>query len=155
MPGVDDQQLLQWVERVAGFLDDEYGTPPITGRILGWLMVCDPPEQSGSEIAAAIGASRASISTNMRLLTGSGLVRRSRRAGGRTAYYRIDDDAWATVTRRRLTSIASFSELVTEGIDMLGPDTARVARLQAAREVYDWFAGLADELPGARKGARG
>ena len=28
----------------------------ITGRKLGWLMICDPPEQSPAEIAAAIGS---------------------------------------------------------------------------------------------------
>ena len=44
--------------------------------------------------AEAIGASRASLTTNMRLLIASGLVRRLTRSGGRTAYYRIDDDMW-------------------------------------------------------------
>ena len=37
-------------------------------------MICDPAEQSPAEIAAAIGASRASLTTNMRLLIASGLV---------------------------------------------------------------------------------
>ena len=49
-------QLSEWVERVAMFCADEYGVPPIAGRVLGWLMICDPPEQSAAQIAEAIGA---------------------------------------------------------------------------------------------------
>ena len=56
----DRGRLIEWVEQVAMFCADEYGVPPIAGRILGWLMICDPPEQSAGEIAEAIGASRAS-----------------------------------------------------------------------------------------------
>ena len=92
-PRVDRKTLLLWVERAATFFSQRYGLPPITGRILGWLMICDPPEQSAGDIAEAIGASRASLTTNMRLLTATGLVHRLTRSGGRTAYYRIDDDA--------------------------------------------------------------
>ena len=87
---VDGAQLLGWAERVATFFAEHYGLPPITGRILGWLMICDPTEQSAGEIADAIGASRASLTTNMRFLIASGLVRRLTRPGGRTSYYRID-----------------------------------------------------------------
>src|SRR3954471_14363974 len=100
-------QLLQWTERVATFFAEHYGLPPITGRILGWMMICDPPEQSAGEIAAAIGASRASLTTNMRFLTGSGLVRRVTRPGGRTSYYRMDEGMWDAVVRRRVASMLS------------------------------------------------
>ena len=49
-PGAPDRaQLLAWAERVATFFAEHYGLPPITGRILGWMMICDPPEQSAGE----------------------------------------------------------------------------------------------------------
>jgi hypothetical protein len=50
--------------------NDQYGLPAITGRIFGWLMVCDPPAQSGASIADAIGASRASIAQDAIKLLG-------------------------------------------------------------------------------------
>jgi hypothetical protein len=70
-PSRDREVLLEWVERVAMYFNEQ-GLAPITGRILGWLLACDPPEQSGGEISKAIGASRASIATNVRLLTAAG-----------------------------------------------------------------------------------
>ena len=104
------------LEIMLPFFSERYGLPPITGRILGWLMICDPPEQSAEEIARAIGASRASLTTNMRLLTGGGLVHRLTRSGGRTAYYRIDDDAWEKVIRQRVESMMAFGKIAEQGI---------------------------------------
>src|SRR5215470_6848618 len=138
-PRVDRKRLLDWVERVATFFAEHYGLPPITGRIIGWLMVCDPPEQSPAQIAAAINASRASLTTNMRLLIASGLVHRLTRAGGRTAYYRIDDDMWQKVIQRRIASMMSFSEIARDGIDLLGTDSPRAARIRAAHDFFEWL----------------
>jgi DNA-binding transcriptional regulator GbsR (MarR family) len=132
------EQLLDWVERVAGFMAEQYGLPPITGRILGWLMICDPPEQSAGDIASAIGASRASLTTNMRLLVDSTLVRRLTRPGARTTYYRVDDDAWETVVRRRMASMAAFREITQAGMKLVGTGSQRAARLHSADATYAW-----------------
>jgi DNA-binding transcriptional regulator GbsR (MarR family) len=135
-------QLLEWVERVAIYLHDEFGLPPITGRIFGWLMVCDPPPQSGAQIAKAIGASRASITTNVRLLTAGGLVRRTTRPGERTAYYVLDDDAWERVIRRRTDAMAAFVAITADGLELLGGDPQRSRRVEAANEMFRWFVEL-------------
>src|SRR5215831_14972185 len=145
---VDRAELLGWVERVATFFAEHYGLPPITGRIIGWLMVCDPPEQSPAQIAEAIGASRASLTTNMRLLIASGLVHRLTRAGGRTAYYRIDDDMWEKVIRRRIASMMSFGALTQEAIGLLGANSPRATRIRAAHDFFDWMAKLLASSPG-------
>jgi predicted transcriptional regulator len=144
---VDRKAILQWVERVATFFAERYGLPPITGRILGWLMICDPPEQSAADIAQAIGASRASLTTNMRLLTGGGLVHRLTRSGGRTAYYRVDDDAWEKVIRQRVESMTAFSRIADEGISLVGPASPRATRIRAARTFFQWAAERLAEAP--------
>jgi DNA-binding transcriptional regulator GbsR (MarR family) len=150
-------ELLGWVERVATFFAEHYGLPPITGRIVGWLMICEPPEQSAAQIAAAIGASRASLTTNMRLLTASGLVHRLTRSGGRTAYFRIDDDMWQKVIRRRIASMMSFGEITQDAIRLLGANKPRAARVRAAHEFFQWMAEVLAASPGPpvrRRGAR-
>jgi DNA-binding transcriptional regulator GbsR (MarR family) len=144
---VDRRHVLGWVERVATFFADHYGLPPITGRILGWLMICDPPEQSPAQIAAAIGASRASLTTNMRLLIASGLVHRLTRSGGRTTYYRIDDDMWEKIIRRRIASMMSFGEITKDAIDLLGAANPGAARIRAAHDFFDWMAKLLASSP--------
>lgn len=130
-------ETLEWVERVAMFCAEEYGVPPIAGRILGWLMICDPPEQSAGELADAIGASKASLATNMRVLTDARFVRRRTRPGERTNYYRVDDDAWETVLRRRVASLTEFRDIFADGIALAG---SRTDRLRSAHDAYDWMA---------------
>ena len=143
---------LDWVERVATFFAEHFGMPPITGRILGWLMICDPPEQSPAQIAGAINASRASLTTNMRLLIASGLVRRLTRSGGRTTYYRIDNDMWQKVIQRRIVSMMSFGEIARDGVALLGRHSLRTERIRAAHDFFEWMAKLLASSPGPPSG---
>jgi hypothetical protein len=137
-----EQKALAWVERVSAFFARQEGLPPITGRILGWLMICEPAEQSAADIAAGIKASRASMTANIRYLTATGLVRRYTRAGDRTAYYRLDDQAWKTAVRQRIEGMSAFEDVLDQGLHLIGPDTDRASRLRAAQEVYHWVGSL-------------
>jgi DNA-binding transcriptional ArsR family regulator len=132
-------EVLAWVERVATYFARHNGLPPISGRVLGWLMVCDPPEQSAAELAQAVGASRASLTTTLRVLTASGFVESQTRPGERTGYYRIADEAWADVTRRRMASLASFLDVTEQGLALFGAEAARSSRIRAAHELFGWL----------------
>jgi len=144
---IDDSFVADWIERVANFFAEQNGLPPITGRALGWLLICDPPEQSAGDIAEAIGASRASLTTTMRVLVTVGIVRRRSRPGGRTTYYSIDDDAWEKVIRQRILAFTSFSQLTEEAIGLLGKSNPRADRLVAAHAMFDWLAELLAKSP--------
>jgi DNA-binding transcriptional regulator GbsR (MarR family) len=129
-------QIQSWIERVAAAFGQHFGLPPITGRILGWLLICDPPEQSAGEIADAIGASRASLTTSMRLLTVGELVRRRTRPGERTTYFRIDDDAWEKVIRQRIAAMASLRDITRDAMALVGRDSERATRVRAAHAFF-------------------
>ncbi|MCP2170222.1 GbsR/MarR family transcriptional regulator [Goodfellowiella coeruleoviolacea] len=131
---LERDEALRWVERVATFCNEAWGLAPITGRILGWLMICDPPEQSAGDIADAIGASRASLTANLRLLTAMRLVRRHTRSGERTAYYRMEDDAWEKVVRQRLAAFAAFHDVAEEALRLRGLTEARTRRIRSAQK---------------------
>lgn len=142
----DHEAQLTWAERVADYLASD-GMPPIAGRMLGWLMICEPAEQSAAEIASAIGASRASLTNNLRLLTASGFVTKHGRAGGRTAYYRINDDAWGAVVRAQIASIGTFQAIAKDGIGLVGAGSPRAAGLQSAADVFGWMADVFKNAP--------
>ncbi|MEV4115744.1 hypothetical protein [Nonomuraea sp. NPDC049695] len=65
----------EFVDRL-GLFFEMVGGPRTMGRIYGWLMICDPPPQSLTELAAALGASKASISTVIRPMQEGGMVER-------------------------------------------------------------------------------
>ena len=114
--------VLEWVERIAKYCADQDGLPLIAGRILGWLTVCVPAEQSAAQIAEAIGASRASLTTNLRLLTSVGFLDQITKPGERTVYYRVDDAAWARVVQRQVQSLSKLGGILRDGLDLIDSD---------------------------------
>ncbi|MCP2258382.1 hypothetical protein LX15_002076 [Streptoalloteichus tenebrarius] len=132
-------ELRAWAEQVATYFMRLSGWPPITGRALGWLMVCEPREQSAANIAEAIRASRASLTGTLRMLTLSKLVQAVTRPGERTTYYRIADDAWATVLRQRFAGLAEFLDITRRGRAMFPEGSPRAARVLAAEDVFRWL----------------
>lgn len=116
-----------------------YGMAPMVGRLLGYLMVCWPQEQSLAELAEALLASRSAISGAASALENLGLVRRSRAAGERMDRICIDR------TSRRawgfdVSEYREQGELAREGLALLAD--APVER----RTVLLEFAAFADFL---------
>jgi DNA-binding MarR family transcriptional regulator len=147
MTGPQPDEALLWVERIAKYCADQDGLPMIAGRILGWLMICDPPEQSAGQIAEAIGASRASLTTNLRLLASVGFVHQVTKPGDRTVYYRVDDDAWETVVRRQIESLTALGDILRDGLTLTGRASRRGSRLRTAHEVFHWMARVFADAP--------
>ncbi|MEO6085495.1 MAG: transcriptional regulator [Umezawaea sp.] len=142
----DQERLLEWVERVAMYLARD-GVPPIAGRVLGWLMVCDPPEQTAAQISAAIGASRASLTSNLRLLSSMGFLTWRTRPGERTVYHRMAEEAWSAVVRQQIAGITSFLDITRDGLDLVGSDDDRAKRVRQAHATFEWMAAVFDNAP--------
>lgn len=135
---------LDFVDEVAAFFATE-GLPHIAGRVIGWLLICDPPEQSAAQLAQALQVSRSSISSTMRLLTPSGLVEGVRRRGDRQEYFRIAADGWSRMLAGRYARTAAFREVTERGLDVLADaPPSRRERLANVAELYRF---LEYELP--------
>ena len=75
-----------FVEEMGQFLAG-LGMTPMAGRMWGWLLICEPPEQTAADIARELHASRGAISGTARLLATSGLIRRTKRSADRREYF--------------------------------------------------------------------
>ncbi|WP_338751354.1 GbsR/MarR family transcriptional regulator [Janibacter alittae] len=104
------------------------GLPRVAGRLLGWLLICDPPEQSAGHLAEALRASTGSISTNARLLDRHGLIERVGISGDRRAHYRIRDDAWISMMHEQLVLMRQWRGLAQEGLALLSDRPAAQRR---------------------------
>ena len=56
MPTSPSEEEKRFVEDI-GLIMEEQGRPRIAGRILGWLLICEPPEQSFADLVAVLGVS--------------------------------------------------------------------------------------------------
>ena len=87
----------QFAEEV-GIVFEQTGVPRMAGRILGWLLISDPPHQSMEQITRDLLASKGSISTMTRLLIQIGLIERLSLPGVRRDYFRLRSDAWEHIS---------------------------------------------------------
>src|SRR6266508_1539538 len=72
---------ITFADHAGRFYARRFGMAPMVGRLIGYLAVCDPREQTISELAEALLASRSAIAGAVNYLENLGLIRRSRAAG--------------------------------------------------------------------------
>jgi DNA-binding transcriptional ArsR family regulator len=134
-----------YVEDVALFFERS-GMGRMSGRLLGALMIAEPPERSQEELATFLGVSRGAVSQASRMLVDGGLVERRRRRGDRRDYFRIRPDAWTDMIERRVDAIVALRRLAERGIEVVGDDgTAGHRALVGLADVCRFFE---DEWPG-------
>ncbi len=121
------------------------GATRMMGKILAWLLVSDPPEQSAGDIAEAVGASAGSVSTTTRALTQSGMIERLGIPGERSAYFRVRSGVWGQLLRKRMSYIASMRDLVEEGLE-LDTERSEESKLRL-RELGSYCSFIERELP--------
>ena len=139
-----DEDRERYVEDF-GLLFGQFGLSRMFGRVLGVLMISDPPERSAEELADALGASRGSISQTTRSLIQMGLVRRWSRPGERRDYFRIRPDAWHEIMRREMESLGAFRKTAERGLELLDSDDPEVRR--SLEEMRDFYAYWEREMP--------
>lgn len=121
-----------------------YGMAPMVGRLLGYLMICEPREQSIGELAEALLASRSAISSAVNTLEQLGLICRARAAGERMDRIVVD-----RTSRRAFgfdpSEYEELAALAREGLSVLAdaPPRRRAVLLEVAA-FADW---LIDRLP--------
>ncbi|ROO59201.1 MarR family protein [Micromonospora sp. Llam0] len=116
----------------------QMGTTPAFGKLLGWLLICDPPGQTTAQLCQAVGLSKASVSAGMRALEQSGMVRRVP-TSGRGHAYEIQPDAFARAIDPT-DKMRTFADLMQRGIDLVGDaDAPEADRLRSTRDFYTFM----------------
>lgn len=133
-----DERLWQFVDTSGEWWSKSYGLPRMTGRVLGWLLVCEPPEQTAAQLAEALEASKGSISGATGTLTRAGLVDRLHVRGERADRFRIRPEAWDEQIRD--PRVGQARALLAQGLEALaGEPPVRRARLEEMDALYAWW----------------
>lgn len=148
--------LREYAERW-GILFENLGAARMMGKILGWLLVCDPPEQSAGELAAGLGASAGSISTATRSLMQAGMIERVGIPGRRSAHYRVRPGMWGDLLERRMSFGRTMGELAEDGLRLVetrraGEDAADTKTADSVpelrlQEILSYCRYVEDQLP--------
>jgi biotin operon repressor len=93
------------------------------GRVYGWLLICDPPQQSLTKLADALSVSKASVSTVARQLRERGMVERLA-SPNRQHLYRVTPGGFTSLWGTQLSLMRLGIEAAEFGMSVLGPDRA-------------------------------
>ena len=122
-----------------------YGMTPMAGRMWGWLLICDPPEQTAADLAESLQASRGAISGTARLLATAGMIRRTKRGGDRREFFSAPPETFEQFLSSADRVYRHFRQIAERGLTAIEdrPPSAR-ARLEEFRDV---LAFMEQEVP--------
>lgn len=137
--------IQRFVERM-GLMMEADGLPRSAGRIFGFLLLADAPF-SLDELAEELQVSKASVSTNARLLEQIGMLERISSPGDRRDFYRMRPDAWERVMEVGRRRWEAMRAVLLENARTL-PEEMEEARnrLREAAEFHSFLLGEADTM---------
>jgi DNA-binding transcriptional regulator GbsR (MarR family) len=127
------EAVQRFVERMALICEKE-GMARIGGRIFGFLLATDGT-YTLEELAETLQASKASVSTNARMLEQMGMIRRVSALGDRRDFYRVEDDPWERMLRVAQSRWRDMLGCFAEAAGAL-PEPAGRERARAAEEFH-------------------
>jgi DNA-binding transcriptional regulator GbsR (MarR family) len=127
--------LNRFIQHMGAYFEGS-GVPRIGGLILGLLIVSHEP-LSAEQIASTLKISRASISTNFRLLSASGLAERFTSHADRMTYYTFPVSAWEQILHMGTQRTLAFKRIIQEGLAAVPKQDIAHHRLELADDLSD------------------
>jgi hypothetical protein len=124
---------ITFADHLGRFYARRYAFPPMAGRVLGYLLVCEPRDQSIGELSEALLASRSAVTGALDVLERLHTVHRSRAAGERMDRVRVDFSS-AQAQGFDITEYQELGDLAREGLGVLSdaPPERRAELLELA-----------------------
>jgi len=132
-------EKMRFVEDMA-LIYEGYGMSRMAGRILTWLLICDPPYQSSGELVEALRASKGSISTATRFLIQFKLIERIAMSGKRGDYFRVRPEMWTELLKAKEAGISIMRKMAERGLKLIEDESPKTKeRLQEFHDLYGFF----------------
>jgi DNA-binding transcriptional regulator GbsR (MarR family) len=140
---------ITFADHMGRFYARRFSFPPMVGRLIGYLAVCDPPNPTIGELADALLASRSAIAGAVKTLETIHVVQRSRVAGERMDRVRIDLTSQESMGLD-VSEYREMREMAQEGLEVLRD--ASMERRAALLEMSAFADFLVEEIPRLEQG---
>lgn len=135
------------------FVDDfslkveELGHPRIYGQILGWLLICNPPHQSFSDLMENLHISKASVSNTTRILIERGLIKKVRVKGERQMYFQLKEGSLIEFMEKQMQLTLDLESITAKGLKLAKKDESTdTERLKKANDFHRFIAEQTGDL---------
>lgn len=140
---MDKEKVLAFADHMGQYHAQRHGLPPVMGRVVAYLSVCEPIEQSINDIADALLTSRSAVNNALKLMEAQKLIKRTRPAGTRADLVSLNQ-----ISLENGFDAAEYKELADlarEGLQLLeGASPERRKTLEDTASLGDF---LAERLP--------
>ena len=144
LANMNRDKVLIFADHLARFYSEQYGFPPVVGRVIGYLAVCQPMEQSINDIAATLLTSRSAVNSAIKSMETMKLVRRTRPAGTRSDLVSINPIGLEN-SGFEPSEYIQMAALAREGLELLqdaSPERRQPLEMMASLNDF-----LAERLP--------
>ena len=130
----------QFIEEFALYFEQS-GFPRMSGRILAWLLICDPPHQSMNQLVTVLHASKSSVSTGIKNLIEAGFAERISFPGVRCDYVRLREHFDITSLERFIVRISGFGKFAKNWLSLLNDlPNSHLEKLKIMNKVNEFMA---------------
>ncbi|MDX2305005.1 MAG: hypothetical protein NW226_19495 [Microscillaceae bacterium] len=114
---MEENKIRQLVERI-GIVCDKEGYPPLAGRLLGCLMLAEPPYKTFDEIVEFLHASKSAVSNTIKFLESQHMVDYITFSGDRRRYFRLKVETWPQVVQASVENLGEMKEKFKEALQI-------------------------------------
>lgn len=126
----------EFVEESGRFWESQ-GMSRTAGRLLGWLMICEPPHQSAAELVSDLEISTGSVSTQVRVLEQVAMLERITFSNDRATYFRLRDHVWARLMEGEMDRLQHLRKLAASAHNVVPIERSeRVTELALVTEFF-------------------
>jgi DNA-binding transcriptional regulator GbsR (MarR family) len=111
------------------------GMPPSVSRILTYLTICQPSQQTSRMISESLDLSTGSVSEALTMLRKIEIIARTKKTGDKRFYYELDPDGWKRATIKKFSMLDAGVQLANSGLKI----APKNARLQSMHTMYSLF----------------
>ena len=145
MSQTDLKRQKQKVEEL-GIFFEKTGQPPMSGRVMAYLLLAEPPQQDFFAIQEYLQASKSAVSTTLKKLQQEGQVDYITFSGDRKRYFKINPKMWIETSKQQIAAVRPFVDFL-ETVLKERKNSKAIEFNQELKELCAFYNYLADELP--------
>jgi DNA-binding transcriptional regulator GbsR (MarR family) len=143
-----ENQQKHFIEKI-GVKTEKMGYSPLSGRILGALLLAEPPYMTFEDLCDYLSASKSSISTNLNILMKEGInmIEYFTVPGDRKRYFRISFQNWNNHLKNIPDEFQFSNELLSDIVNYRSEKNLNTEFTNNIQKILSFYEFMLERLP--------
>ncbi len=109
-----NKETRELVEKFGVFIEKAANFQPTSARIVGYLLISDPPYKTFNEILNYLKVSKSSVSQALNLLISQDFVDYITLPNDRKRYFRLNTVSWFNILKKKMGMVSQLKQIFQE-----------------------------------------